>query len=285
MDHRIGRTIAAIALIVGGTLAASTVAAGPAYATDPYSQALLNSQNDVADALNAIGWPTADTSGYNFYPGALGHADNGSSVTWGTPGSPTTYHGETKCAALLTLSLTHSYSWATGTYFTNNFASTSPTAAKYYDVLSAGTAQHFDSVSHVQDLQAGDIIAIKYTDSGGSEGDPTGHVMTVLSTQTYNRDGDTSTTEYAIRVIDSTSNPHGVVSSSSGSPYQSFPDTRATTSNVTEYSGIGKGWIFIQVDSTGVPTGYWWGANENVVTQFHSVTVRPVTLARLTEAL
>ncbi len=284
MDHRILRTVAATGLIVGAILA-SNAAAGPAYATDPYSQTLLNSEDDIADSLGAIGWPTADTGNHNFYPGALGHPDNGSSVTWGTPGSPTTYHGETKCAAFLTASLAHSYSWATSTYFTDNFTSTSPSAAKYYDALSAGTAQHFDSVTRVQDLQAGDVIVIKYTDSGDTAGDPTGHVMTVRSLQTYNRDANTGTTEYGIRVIDSTSNPHGVVSSSSGSPYQSFPDTRATTSNVTEYSGIGKGWIFIQVDATSAPTGYWWGVNENVVSQFHTVAVRPIALARLTEAL
>ena len=283
MNRRIGRVAARIGLIACGILA-STAVTGTAHATDPYSQTLLNSEDDIADSLNAIGWPTADTGNYNFYPGALGHPDNGTSVTWGTPGSPTTYHGEAKCASFLTELLKHSYTWATNTYFTNTFASTSPTAATYYDVLSAGTADHFDTLAHVQDLQAGDIIAIKYTDSGDTGGDATGHVMTVKSIQTYNRDANSNTTEYAIRVIDSTSNPHGVVSSNPSSPSQSFPDTRATTSNTTEYSGIGKGWIFIQVDAAGAPAGYWWGANENVVTQFHTVAARPITLARLTEA-
>jgi hypothetical protein len=302
MSRHIARMFAAVVLVAAGlavgnaTRPAETdtstglprsvtqVGIGTAYGTDPYSQALLNSQNDITDSLNAIGWPTADAGNHNFYPGALGHPDNGTSATWGTPGSPTTYHGETKCAAFLTQSLKHAYSWATSTYFTNNFASASPTAAKYYDRLSAGTAEHFDSITRVQDLLAGDIIAIKYTNSGGGSGDPTGHVMTVTSIQTSNRDANAATTEYAIRVIDSTSNPHGVVSSNPASPYRNFPDTRATMSNVTEYSGIGRGWVFIQVDAAGAPAGYWWGPNENVTSQFQSVAVRPITLARPTEA-
>jgi hypothetical protein len=278
MYHRIGRTVAAIALLVCGILV-SNGATGTAYATDPYSQALLNSQDDIADSLAAIGWPSADTGNYDFYPGALSHPDNGTSVIWGTPGSPTTYHGETKCAPFLTQSLMHSYTWATSSWFTANFGSTSPNSTQYYTALSAGTAQHFDSVAHVQDLQAGDVIAIKYTDS--QPGGATGHTMTVKSLQTYNRDANTATTEYAVRVIDSTENPHGVVRSTA--PYVNFPDTRATTSNTTEYSGIGKGWIFIQIDSAGVPVGYWWGVNENVTTEFHTVAVRPIAMARLTE--
>jgi hypothetical protein len=280
MYPRIGRTVAAIALLACGILV-SNAATGTAYATDPYSQALLNSQDDIADSLVAIGWPTADTGNYDFYPGALNHPDNGTSVIWGTPGSPTTYHGETKCAPFLTQSLTHSYTWATSSYFTTNFGSTSPSSAQYYDALSAGTAQHFDSVAHVQDLQAGDVIVIKFTDHPASGA--TGHTMTVKSVQTYNRDANPDTTEYAIQVIDSTDNPHGLVRSTA--PYVNFPDTRATTSNTTEYSGIGKGWIFIQVDSAGVPVGYWWGVNENVTTEFYTVAVRPITMARLTEAL
>lgn len=276
------RMLAAIVLIVTG-IAVSDAATGTAYAADLYSQALLDSQNDITDSLNAIGWPTADTDNHNFYPGALGHPDNGSTVTWGTPGSPTTYHGETKCAVFLTLSLRHTYSWATSTYFTSNFSSTSPTAARYYDALSAGAAQHFDSVTRVQDLAAGDIIAIKYSNGGGGSGEPTGHVMTVTSIQTYNRDANAATTEYAIHVIDATSNPHGVVTSSATSPYRSFPDTRATISNAREYSGIGRGWVFIRVDAAGTPAGYWWGPNENFTTQFYSVAVRPIALARPTE--
>jgi hypothetical protein len=44
-----------------------------------------------------------------------------------------------------------------------------------------------------------------------------------------------------VRVVDATSNPHCVVSSTASSVYWTFPDTRATFSPTTEYSGVGKG--------------------------------------------
>ncbi|MFD7654291.1 hypothetical protein ACFV4N_09980 [Actinosynnema sp. NPDC059797] len=262
------RTLTACALAA----AAVVLPAAPAGAT---SATLYAELAELADNLNSLAWPGQDD--YNFYPGAKGHADVATSVVWGTPGSPTTYENKAKCAPLLTRALKHTFAWATDAYLLDEFQSTSPTAAKYHDGLLAG-ADHFTTKTAVSSLAPGDVVAIKYTDSAGGTGDATGHVAVVAGTpHLHDRDGDAATREWAVPVIDSTSNPHGVASTNPASPYQSFRDTRAV--GATEYSGVGRGWLFISTTAADVPTGHWWGANENVVDQYKPVSTRPVVFA------
>ncbi|MEV1117638.1 hypothetical protein AB0I91_21425 [Actinosynnema sp. NPDC049800] len=249
-------------------------AAPPAQAT---SATLYAEVDELAAELNSLPWPDQDT--YNYYPGELGHPDGASTAVWGTPGGPTTYESKTKCAPLLTLALRHAFAWATDSYLTTEFGSTSPTSAQYHDGFQAG-ADHFTVKTTVPSLAQGDVIAVEYLDAAGGTGDATGHVMVVAGTpQLYNRDGDTSTREYAVPVIDSTKEPHGVPSTWAGSPVHLFPDTRRV--GATEYTGVGRGWIFISTGSDDVPTGHWWGPNENVTTQYRPASTRPMVFAAL----
>ncbi|MCE6994338.1 hypothetical protein LZG04_05855 [Saccharothrix sp. S26] len=256
-------------------LVACSAAVVAALAVAPPAQAssatLYAEVAELADELNSLAWPGQAT--YNYY------SDGASTAVWGTPGSPTTYESKSKCAPLVTLSLRHTFAWATDSYLTAEFGSTSPTSAQYYDGLSAG-ADHFTTKTAVPALVQGDVIAMKYTDSAGGTGDATGHMMVVAGTpQLYDRDGNTATREYAVPVIDSTKEPHGVPSSWSGSPVHLFPDTRRVGS--TEYTGLGRGWIFISTGSDDVPTGHWWGPNENVTTQYKPASTRPMVFATL----
>ncbi|MCC8251257.1 hypothetical protein [Saccharothrix luteola] len=260
----IRRTLVACTVAVTAALAATT----PAQAS---SATLYAEVAELADELNSLAWPGQAT--YNYYP------DGASTVVWGTPGSPTTYESKAKCAPLLTLALRHTFAWATDSYLTTEFGSTSPTSAQYYDGFQAG-ADHFTAKTTVPSLVQGDVIAVKYLDSAGGTGDATGHMMVVAGTpQLYNRDGDASTREYAVPVIDSTEEPHGVPSTWAGSPVHLFPDTRR--SGATEYTGVGRGWIFISTGSDDVPTGHWWGPNENVSTQYKPASTRPMTFRTL----
>ncbi|ONI91138.1 hypothetical protein ALI22I_10295 [Saccharothrix sp. ALI-22-I] len=255
-------------------LAAALAAVTPAQAS---SATLYDELAELADNLNSLPWPGQDT--YNFYPGAKGHSDVATSVVWGTPGSPTTYENKSKCAPLLTQALKHTFSWATDSYLDDEFGSISPTSAQYYDGFQTG-AEHFTSKTTVPSLTQGDVIAIKYNDAGDGTGDATGHMLVVGGTpRLYNRDNNTSTREWAVPVIDSTSNPHGVASTNPSSPYLLFPDTRAV--GTTEYSGVGRGWIFISTGTDDVPTGHWWGANENVTEQYKPISTRPMTFRAL----
>ncbi|MFE9743605.1 hypothetical protein ACFYOT_01740 [Saccharothrix saharensis] len=256
------------------TLAACTAAVAVGFAVAPPAQAtsatLYAEVAELADELNSLAWPGQGT--YNYYP------DGGSTVVWGTPGSPTTYESKAKCAPLLTFALKHTFSWATDAYLTTEFGSTSPTSAQYYDGLKAG-ADHFTGKTTVPSLVQGDVIAVKYTDSESGTGDATGHMMVVAGTpQLYNRDGNTATREYAVPVIDSTKNPHGVPSTWAGSPVHLFPDTRR--SGTTEYTGVGRGWIFVSTGSDDVPTGHWWGANEGSI-YYRTTSTRPMAFATL----
>ncbi|MEO3812061.1 hypothetical protein ABGB17_23950 [Sphaerisporangium sp. B11E5] len=164
--------------------------------------------------------------------------------------------------------------------------STSPYAADHYDTIrTASAADHFARIGSFSILRHGDIIAVKYGNGGGGTGEATGHVMIVQEKHLHDRDGNPATTEWAVRVIDSTSNPHGAAESAGpGSPYLAYPDTRSVpdfggVGDDEEYNGAGRGWIFVQtVDNR--PTGYWWGANESA---FHPVADRPMALGRVLE--
>jgi hypothetical protein len=258
-------------LVAAVTATLTVVAQAPASAT---SATLYGEVAELADQLNTLAWPGQGT--YNFYPGAKGNPTVTTSVVWGTPGSPTSYESKAKCASLYTEALKHTFSWATTSYLQAEFGSTSPFAADYYDGF-VGGADHFSAKTAVSQLAQGDVIAIKYLDTAGDSGDATGHVMVVAGAPSlYNRDGNAATREWAVPVIDSTSNPHGVASTNPSSPYLSYPDNRSA--GITEYSGIGRGWFFIQTTAADVPTGHWWGANENVTSQYKSVTDRPILL-------
>lgn len=250
------------ALIGAGVLAA---ALSPQVAmAGPVTDHLVEAEG-LVDELNSIGWPTE--SAYNKY---CGTGCSGSVVTWGTPGNPTTYYNESQCAPFVTQLLKHTYSWATNSYFTTYFSSTSPNSARYYDRINAGTVAHMDKITKVASLQPGDIIAIKYEEgaSGGS-----GHTPVVRSLAgTVVTDSDPNTTEYVVEVVDSTSNPHGTAPVSTG-----HHDSRSSGS--TEYSGVGYGYMVFYADANGDFYGYRWGTDEST---FHPVTTRPIVAARVT---
>jgi hypothetical protein len=238
----------------------------PASATTG-SDALHAAASELAGQLNSITWP--DQSANNFYPGP-GVA---TTVVWGTPGIAISYQSKAKCAALVTAALEHTFGWATELYLQQQFLpnppsaaipGVSPTAADYYAGFVAGHgAGHFSAKTTVPALAPGDLIAIKYP-AGSSD---TGHMMIVAQPPSLTANAN----EWAIQVIDSTSNPHGAASVTKGSPYLSYPDTRAD--GTTEYSGIGRGWIIVDTDAAGVPTGYRWGVNESTT---YSVSNRPM---------
>jgi hypothetical protein len=237
--------------------------------------------NEIAGELNSIswGWPPPGQGSYNSY-----RPDDWSpKVTWGTPGQPTTYFNRSRCAEFVTALLQHSYLWATTSYFSTHFQSTSPNSARYYDKFVQGvpnlTTSNSTALDQVNELQAGSLIAIEYLDSESGTGDVSGHMMVVANTPTQvNRDSDSTTREWAVQVIDSTSNPHGVAVTSPSSPYQEFRDTR--TLGAMEFAGVGRGWIFIRTGTDNRPQGYWWGRNENVVNEYHPVSERPMAFAR-----
>ncbi|MDI1461172.1 hypothetical protein QEZ54_09360 [Catellatospora sp. KI3] len=274
----------ATALLASAITFASLALAPTAAGADPdlfYSSYGIAKAHEVKNNLNLIGWPGENA--YNYYPGKNGHPSSSTnSVVWGTPGSPYTYEAKTTCAPFVTLSLKAAYGWADDTYFSTYLGSTSPTSAQYYAKFTAGTVPNLDRRTKVTELVPGDLIAIKYSGSDSSAGDPTGHTAFYAGRTQVERDGDAATVEWAVSVVDSTSNPHGVASTNPASPYLNFPDTRAV--GATEYDGVGQGYLVIQADATGTVLGYWWGINENLTSQFHAVADRPIAFAHIVAA-
>jgi hypothetical protein len=136
-------------------------------------------------------------------------------------------------------------------------------------------------------MAAGSLIAIKY--NNGAEDGASGHMMVVSEAPRLgadSRNGDTDSSVYAVRVMDSTKDPHGVATTWSKSPHWPHKDTRVEGvqggTYVKEWSGAGEGTIFIRANNaTGVPSGYWWGANEAA---FNATADRPMTFVDVTRA-
>lgn len=226
-----------------------------------YHQKAKIRATELQSQLDSIGWPAEEE--YNNY-------STDGDVVWGTPGSPTTYKAFTECAPFVTKTLRRAYDWATNAYFADEFNSQSPNSEAYYDKLKADTLDHFDRVPFNQ-VKVGDMLAIKYA-SGGSGGS-SGHMGFITSIQEYEKDGNLSTKEYLVRVVDSTSNPHGI-----HVPSLQHRDTR--TSGLTEYDGVGQGYMVFKTAQLGILTGHWWGPNEDT---FHAVSDRPIVFGRITE--
>ena len=167
----------------------------------------------------------------------------------------------TVCGAFITNLLMHSYSWTTNT-LTQWLGTTSPYADTYHDAILAHN--NFTPIINIQNVQPGDIIAIKYNDSS-----VTGHTMMVDSLAKAERAQSplvAGTTQYALTVIDSSSGHHGAA------------DTRVTAPSTT-HNGIGKGDIRVYVNASLRPVGYSWSNEPG--SQYYSMAQRSLAIGRI----
>jgi hypothetical protein len=204
-----------------------------------------------------------------------------SSVVWGTPDDLTSWINRSRCSSFLTRVLKHTYGWATDDYFTTYFQDTIPEAADYCKAFLNGTAgPRFRRIRKVTDLRPGDIIAIDY--NGQVEGN-TGHIVMVREVKGAFSGSAvfTGETQYAVEIVDCTSDPHGVYGLSN---YATYPDTRMV-SNVDgeNFQGAGIGhMMFYASDSTGEFSRYRWSVNTSKTTAENlTVASRPIAAARL----
>ncbi|MHC0429842.1 LamG domain-containing protein [Streptomyces sp. O3] len=202
-----------------------------------------------------------------------------SRVVWGSPGDPVEWVAHSRCSSFLTWVLKHTYGWATDDYFRQYFQDRIPEAADFRQAFTDGTAgPHFKRVTKVADLQPGDFVAVDYL--GASE-TATGHIAMVreikgVHTGSVNFDGET---QYAVEVVDCTSNPHGTYKYATYAPY---PDTRMTgLVDEENFEGVGIGhMMFYASDATGEFSRYRWSVNSSAA-QSHTVSERPIAAARI----
>jgi hypothetical protein len=228
-----------------------------AAATTPVTQHLTAGQQLVT-GLGLTAWPGQGT--INKYDADGANAG----VTWGTAGVAAGWSNDTKCARFVRELFGRAYSWATDAWFTQQFGSTSPDTAQLRTHMAA--AQHFDVVNSVTALQAGDLVMF---DKATGE-DHTAVVRQKLSLA----NGITpqaGTVQYAVQVVDSTSNPHGYLINGTNHTYKQWADTRrldGSGTSVTEYNGAGYGWMVLYANSSnGTIYGWRWGVNESAISK------------------
>ena len=187
---------------------------------------------------------------------------NPSYVHWPSVNGAVIHENRTKCSSFITQILMQSYGW-TSTDFRNWMSSISPTADKYYAAINQQNG--FSIVSNVNDIQPGDIIAIKYL-SGSTA---TGHMMiakTAATLRTATLPIIAGTTQYALQIIDSSQTGHG-------------PTDSRLNEDGTYAPGAGIGILRLYTNSAGVVVGYTWSTYNN--SQFYDATTRPLLIGRL----
>jgi len=201
-------------------------------------------------------------------------------LTWGLPDDPASWVARARCASFVTGVLKHTYGWASDDYFLQYFQEKVPEAADYCAAFLNGTAgPRFQRVRKVTDLRPGDIIAVDYN---GSDPDNTGHIVMVREVKgVFSGTADfTGETQYAVEIVDCTSDPHGVYALTN---YPKYPDTRMVSNVIGEnLQGVGIGhMMFYASDATGEFSRYRWSVNSSKSSGTYDVTARPVAVARV----
>ncbi|MFC5801518.1 LamG domain-containing protein [Streptomyces formicae] len=200
------------------------------------------------------------------------------SVVWGQPSDPASWVARARCSSFITRVLRQSYPWATEAYFSTHFHDSGPEAADYHDGFKAGAGPRFQRIRKVADLRPGDLISVHYN---GTDANNTGHIVMVrqvkgVFTGSMNFAGET---QYAVEIIDSTSDPHGVYGLST---YGQYPDTRMVSDVPGEnFTGVGIGhMMFYASDATGEFSRYRFSVNTGS-SGTYTVAQRPVSAARI----
>jgi len=203
-------------------------------------------------------------------------ASGPASVVWGPPADLTGWVARARCASFVTAVLKRSCPWATDSYFQTHFADPSPEAADYRIGFDNGPGPRLRRIRRVADLQPGDLIAVDYN---GSDPANTGHIVMVrqlkgVYTGSMNFPGET---QYAVEIVDCTSDPHGVYGLAS---YQLYPDTRMVDDQ-SNFQGVGIGhMMFYASDATGEFSRYRWSVNTGAA-RTYPVSDRPISAARV----
>lgn len=180
-----------------------------------------------------------------------------------------------KCGSFITELLKRSYA----VDFPSWLGSTSPHAACYHDAIEIEDG--FTSIESIKDVTAGDIVAIRYLDSGCeiltcgtfTGCSSTGHVMLVAAAPTMivaTAPLIAGTLQYTLQILDATTDPHG----SSDSRWKAGP-------NNTDDQGVGRGKVRLYVDA-GDPmksiVGYTWSTFSG--SQYYTHDKRDLVIGR-----
>lgn len=262
----------AVAVGVTATLGTTALAEAPA------ARPLQTSTPHLLEAEQLVGYLSLPTCplGNNTYK----EPDQPNVVRWGSPGDASGWVNQSQCASFLTAVLRRTYGWATPRFFSRHFGFASPFARDYRAAFAEREIPRFERVTAVADLRPGDLIAIDYRNDQDTN---TGHVVMVRSVKgVYTAPSPslnfTDETQYAVEVVDCTSEPHGVFGVGN---YFRFPDNRIFSATAqTDGAGYGH-MMFYASDATGGFSRYRWSVNTSSAGTF-TVAQRPVAAVRIT---
>lgn len=190
------------------------------------------------------------------------YGTNPNYIYWAGVNGAMTYENRTQCSSFVTRVLKQAYGLSDNDFLAWMGAK-SPQAAAYHDTIQAGI--NFIAIENVNDIQAGDIIAVKYPAGLSS----TGHVMMARG-KAVARNATSplvrNTVQYEIQIIDSSQSGHG--------PF----DTRLQADGSWD-TGVGMGIFRLYADMTGNIQGYTWSTYSNSV--YYSQSIRHLVVGRL----
>lgn len=153
----------------------------------------------------------------------------------------------------------------------------------------------WEVIEYLEDLQAGDVIAIKYEDGATN----TGHVLILagkpMERSPYSGTGGTDTpagfNEWLVRIIDSSSSPHGTSSGVGAQYYPRVPDSRTGNAKNIDEGGVGAGYMILVTKGNTVGVKHrihgWRRSNlsssalyRNDNSDIPSGTIRPIRFGR-----
>lgn len=185
-----------------------------------------------------------------------------SEVLWAGFGGAQFYSSQATCSGFLTRTLQRAYEWDDATILAWMGAWV-PSAAGYHDAIVAGNG--FERVLHVDEIEAGDIIAIRYPE----DGNVTGHVAIVQSAPTARAATSPKVAgafQFAVTVIDSSSTGHGTT------------DTRRK-SNGTYRDGAGIGVMRLYADADLSVVGHTWSTTSG--STYRDMSTHSLVVGRL----
>jgi hypothetical protein len=182
-------------------------------------------------------------------------------LQWAGVGGATEYVNRTDCASFVTAILKQAYDY-TADDIDMWLGWANPSSAMYHDSILAENG--FELVPTVFDIEAGDIIAIKYL-----TGTVSGHMMIaagpptlrVSTAPTYS-----GTFQFELTVIDSSSSVHGTT------------DTRRQPDG-TVVTGAGIGVVRLYTDALGNFVGHTWSTHYS--STYRSQATRPIVVGRM----
>jgi len=183
-------------------------------------------------------------------------------VTWPGVKGAVNYSNHTLCSGFFTALLKQANGW-TDWDIQNWLGTTGPSAATYHNAIVAENG--FDRVLNVADIEAGDVIAIRYPAGSSSSGHVAiaeGPVLMHEATLPLVA----GTFQFELTVLDSTKRGHGPL------------DTRLRLDG-TWQSGAGVGVMRLYTDDALNVVGHAWSTSTS--SEFQSQATHPVAIGRV----